>query len=269
MGFSPLVYSNVKGFLNPDPSLEDMVYWARKNDFSLEQTVNFTDGTKLQIEQALVANGLGANLAREGMIGPTVKTLEEGTKILGEVATEIGQPISDYVLSAEIPPGVFVVGEHGKELRNDLRTYKMGDGPYYAILRPYHLCYFEIPKTLSRVFAGQGKLLDNSAEPHVIVAAVAKRTLEPGTVIKRGIGSFDVRGEAVGIANHPDNVPIGLLYNARVRNRIEPGQSLKISDVDLPDSLALNAWLEIRSRSLAAANLFSYTEENSQAPALS
>lgn len=251
MGFSPLVYSSVKGFLNLNPSQEEAAYWAQKNNFSLEQTVNFTDGTKLQVEQVLVANGLGAAIAREGMVGPVVSTLEEGTKILGEIACEIGAPISDYVLSPEIPPGVFVIATHGEEQHADLRVYKMGEGPYYTILRPYHLCYFEIPKTISRVFAGHGKLLDNSAVPTNSVAAIAKQVLKPGTMIRRGIGSFDVRGEAVRIAHHADHVPIGLLDSARVRHRIEPGQFIKFSDVDLPDSLALEAWFEIRSRSLA------------------
>jgi predicted homoserine dehydrogenase-like protein len=229
--------------------------------------VSFTDGTKLQIEQTLVANGLGANLVREGMLGPVVNTLEEGTRILGELATEFGQPISDYVLGPALPPGVFIVAEHGLELRNNLRAYKMGDGPYYAILRPFHLCHFEIPKTISRVLAGQGKLLDNSAVPHVSVAAIAKRVLAPGTTIRRGIGSFDVRGEAVRIMDHADHLPIGLLNNARIKNRIEPGQLVKMSDVDLPDSLALDAWFEIRRRSLAAvANLFSFDRSKVQTP---
>lgn len=269
MGFSPLAYCNVKGFQNLNPSIEDMTYWSQKNGYSLQQTVSFTDGTKLQIEQTLVANGLGAHIAKEGMLGPIVSTLEEGTRILGELATDFGQPISDYVLSPQVPPGVFIVAEHGSELRNNLRAYKMGDGPYYAILRPYHLCHFEIPKTISRVLAGQGKLLDNSAVPNVSVAAIAKRVLTPGTTIKRGIGGFDVRGEAVRILDHADHVPIGLLVNARVRNRIEPGQVIKMNDVDLPDSLALDAWFEIRRRSLAAVvDLFSFERSRIKAPIL-
>jgi predicted homoserine dehydrogenase-like protein len=64
MGFEPVVYGNIKGFLNQNPPLQDMVYWASKQGFSIHSVTSFTDGTKLQIEQALVANGLGAEIAR-------------------------------------------------------------------------------------------------------------------------------------------------------------------------------------------------------------
>src|SRR5690606_8468711 len=35
MGFKPLVYGNIKGFLNINPTLDDMVYWAQKQGYSL------------------------------------------------------------------------------------------------------------------------------------------------------------------------------------------------------------------------------------------
>ncbi|MCM2675838.1 hypothetical protein [Alkalicoccobacillus plakortidis] len=69
MGFSPLVYGNIKGFLNENPTLEEMQYWSQKNGLSLEMVTSFTDGTKVQIEQALVANGLGADIAVRGLKG--------------------------------------------------------------------------------------------------------------------------------------------------------------------------------------------------------
>jgi predicted homoserine dehydrogenase-like protein len=68
--------------------------------------------------------------------------------------------------------------------------------------------------------------------------------------IRRGIGSFDLRGEAVRIVDHPDHVPIGLVSDAVIARPIQPGQRLSFSDVDLPDTLALKAWLEIRDRAL-------------------
>ena len=69
MGFRPLVYGNLKGYLNHQPKLEDMQYWAQFQGISLDQVTAFTDGTKLQIEQVLVANGLGATIACRGCWG--------------------------------------------------------------------------------------------------------------------------------------------------------------------------------------------------------
>ena len=59
MGFKPLVYGNIKGFLNENPTADDMEYWGNKSGISLDMVTSFTDGTKVQIEQTLVANGLG------------------------------------------------------------------------------------------------------------------------------------------------------------------------------------------------------------------
>src|SRR5687768_5241559 len=61
MGFTPLGYVNIKGYLNNDPCLDEMEHWAEAQHLRLDQVVSFTDGSKLQIEQALVANGLDAD----------------------------------------------------------------------------------------------------------------------------------------------------------------------------------------------------------------
>ncbi len=244
MGFQPCVYGNIKGFLNHNPTVQEMNYWGSRQGISMERVVSFTDGTKLQVEQALVANGLGATVAVDGLTGPKVDTLEQGRDELVAAAEEAGGPISDYVLSAALPPGVFVLATHSQyeKQRQYLRNYKMGDGPYYLLLRPYHLCHLEVLKTFRRFMEGRGPLLDNSSRPTVSVAAVAKRTLEPGHRVREGIGSFDVRGIAVRYKDHPGHCPIGLLQNAVVRRRLEAGQLVSLEDVELSDSAAVRAW---------------------------
>ena len=106
--------------------------------------------------------------------------------------------------------------------------------------------FLEITKTIRRVLNEGGILLNNSQNPTISVAAIAKRPLARGYIIKRGIGSFDVRGIAVRIADNPEHVPIGLLANAVVTRRIESGQQISFSDVEIPESLALHAWRETR-----------------------
>jgi len=69
MGFMPLVYGNIKGYLNTNPSYSDMVYWAKKQGFTVNSVTSFTDGTKLQIEQCMIANAFGASIAKRGLIG--------------------------------------------------------------------------------------------------------------------------------------------------------------------------------------------------------
>jgi predicted homoserine dehydrogenase-like protein len=130
----------------------------------------------------------------------------------------------------------------------------MGEGPNYIIPQPYHLCHLEVPKTMRRIRCGEPALLDNSYAPRYSVAAVAKVDLEPGQRIPRGMGSFTVRGSAVSIAERPDHLPIGLLFDGIVRRPIEAGQMLTFDDVELPESLAVHAWRVIRDRALISTD---------------
>ncbi len=244
MGFNPLVYGNVKGFLNQNPSLEDMLFWAQKQGYSLSSVTSFTDGTKLQIEQALVANGLGVGIAKQGLIGYETNDFQEGAFALAEKAEELGKVISDYIISRESPPGVFITATHQEDLAPELKTYKLGDGPYYLLYKPTHLCFFEIPGTILNLLHRDEILLDNGIVPHTSVASIAKKELEAGSVIEKGIGSMEVRGEAISIAQNPDHVPIGLISKVYVKRNIEPGQIITFDDVDIPDSLAYDAWKE-------------------------
>ncbi|MGF1464665.1 MAG: SAF domain-containing protein [Sandaracinaceae bacterium] len=254
MGFRPAALVNIKGFLNHTPTREDMEYWSKLQGLSLHETTSFTDGTKLQIEQAFVANGLGADIVQEGMLGGRIEELA-ATDYLVEHAQRMGVPVSDYVLCKGAPPGVFVVARHPVQER--LPNY----GPYeklltrdksgYVLLRPYHLCALEVANSLRNVLGGQDILLDNGPVPRVSVAAVAKRELATDEVIERAIGGFDVRGVAVRTAERPDHVPVGLLDGARLTRAVEAGQPLTFDDVELRPSRAAEIWSELRDRAVA------------------
>ena len=248
MGFKPLVYGNIKGFLNHDPTLEDMTYWGKRSGISLDMVTSFTDGTKVQIEQAFVANGLHASIAEEGLIGPADDDMNHGGSILAEKAKKLGYPICDYLLSPKLPAGVFIAAEHSENQKDGLRYYKMGDGPYYILERTFHLCHLEIMKTVDRVLRGGGVLLNNSSDPTISVATIAKRDLKPGEIIKKGIGSFDVRGIAVKIRDHKGHVPIGLMKDAMIKRPVSAGAELTFDDVELPDCLAVKIWKSIEKK---------------------
>jgi predicted homoserine dehydrogenase-like protein len=255
MGFEPVVLGNFKGFLNHDPTRDEMEHWSRRNGISLAQVTSFTDGTKIQIEQALVANAFGAGIAQRGMMGPQDEPLDVAAGILARKAKTMGAPISDYLLNRTMPPGVFIVAEHPFAKPEVLRYLKLGDGPFYTLVRPYHLCHLEIPRTIRRVLSGRGVLLNNSATPTVNVAAVSKRDFKPGAKIVNAIGGFELRGEAVNFAEEPDAVPIGLLKDARITHRIERGQTIRWQDVEIADSRALQAARHIHQEILARLDI--------------
>ena len=248
MGFKPIVYGNIKRYLNLNPTREEMEYWSKRQGISMDQVTAFTDGSKVQIEQALIANGLGATIANRGLLGIPCKDLEDGAQRLGEVADEIKKPISDYVLCATAPAGVFIVAKHDKEQKPYLEYLKLGPGPNYVLLKPYHLVHSEIPKTIMKVLTGDKSYqFNNGQNPTAQVVAITKRKIEAGEIVKRGLGSFDIRGEAVKIENYLDCVPITLMQDAKFQKTVEEGQIIKFSDVELPKTRALEIWQQILS----------------------
>jgi predicted homoserine dehydrogenase-like protein len=254
MGFTPLVYANMKAFLNRNPTPEEMRYWAARQRFSVAMVTAFTDGTKVQIEQCLVANGLGAGIAKEELIGLETKELDHAARELGAVADQLGHPISDYVLDISLPNGVFVVARHDEGQSVALRNFKLGGGPYYLLVKDYCLAHLEAFKTIERLVRERRPLIDNGAKPRVSVASVAKRRLRTGERIERGYGSFDLRGICVNIADRAGHLPVCLARDCRIRRSIEPGQIIMLDDVELPETQALAAWRAIEEGALGAAS---------------
>ena len=134
MGFEPLVYGNMKGFLNLDPEPDEMKYWAGKQGIRVHQTVSFTDGTKVHIEQAFLANGFGAGIAKPGLLAIESEDFNGAVEQLAHAADAMGAPISDFVVSPGQVPGVFIVGKHDGVHQATLRYLKLGEGPYYTLV---------------------------------------------------------------------------------------------------------------------------------------
>lgn len=241
-GFTPLVYGNIKGYqkLSPDP--RHMKIWARRLGISLREATANTDGTKLQIEQCLVANWFGADIACEGMIGLDCKTIEDGAYALSTIVEDI--PISDYLTPQYGKPGVFILANHQDPYQQSYLQYlKLGSGPY-LLSTNQHLCHLEVIKTIRRWAEDKPILMNNGiSTPSISVAAIAKHDINAGESID-GIGSFDTRGITVKINDRPDHVPIGLIHNVFATDFIEQGQVLTFSNTEIPDTLALRAWQE-------------------------
>ncbi|MEO1453908.1 MAG: NAD(P)-dependent oxidoreductase [Pseudomonadota bacterium] len=241
MGFEPVVYGSQKGFLALTPSKEDMVYWSERQGISLPAVTSFTDGTKVQIEQALVAECLGGTIAQNGLMGPKTGTLAEGGLELAARAAELGDVISDYALVAGGRGELFIVARHASP-PEQLQYYKLGAGEFYIIERPFHLGHFEIPITMIRMAEGRGPLMKHSRNPKLSVGTIAKRALAKGTKVHQAAGSFDFRGEAMTLASASDVVPIGLMEHCVLREALEPGQPVTWSDVDLSKEASVALW---------------------------
>jgi predicted homoserine dehydrogenase-like protein len=238
MGFEPLVYGNVKTFLDLNPSRENMAHQARLHGISPQQVTSFTDGTKLHVEQALVANGLGASIARTGMLGVREPRFADYVTALTDAAVAHGGAISDYCMPSNTDVHVFIVATHPDPVGGALRHYKLGPGPHYLFSRNRHLGHFEVPRTIKRVIETGRPLINNGTTPWINVVAIAKTSVPAGTRIDSAIGSVTFRGVAVTAAEHPDLPPIGMMENATLTRDIAAGQHLTSDDVELSEPLS-------------------------------
>ncbi len=212
----------------------------------MRAVTSYTDGTKLQTEQVLVANGLGARLVRQGMIGGAMEDLA-GLDYLADAARALGAPISDYIVHSKVK-GVLILADNAVAdlcpAYSAFAKIRTREGRAYSLLKPYYLVHLEAARTLREVVAGRPPLITNSRRPVATIAAVAKRRLDKGLLIETGLGGFDLRGEAVEIAGLESAVPITLLDGARLTRRLEPGEIVTEADVELPETLAHRLYRE-------------------------
>jgi predicted homoserine dehydrogenase-like protein len=102
--------------------------------------------------------------------------------------------------------------------------------------------HLEILKAVRRMLETGKPLLTNSSTPTLSLAAVAKRDLSAGYRIGHAFGSFDLRGLAVRITDHPSHVPMGLLSSAVIEEPLQRGEILTFEKVRVPNTPGLEAW---------------------------
>lgn len=214
---------------------------AAAKQMNPKMLTSFVDGSKAMIEMASLANTTGLGVSRRGMHGPasTVATLHETFRLVqdGGVLDRVG--VVDYC-TGPVAPGVFVViRTHDPYVHHEMSYLQMGDGPYFALYRPYHLASIEAPLTVYEMMLDQRPSLVSehwTAE----VAAQTKVALRAGDRID-GIGGTAVRGlidKAEDFA-HDGLVPLGVLAGAVLTRDVPVDHVLTYHDVQLDESLLI------------------------------
>ena len=150
------VVSAGKGKNNPlnfDATPNEYQAEADYRNMNSRMLVEFVDGSKTMVEMAAIANATGLIPDKPGMHGPTSDPKDLAKTLIpqkdGGVLCEAGRV--DYSLGKGVAPGVFVVVEaQHPRIWERMRDLKMGDGPYYSFLRPYHLTSLEVPLTCAK-----------------------------------------------------------------------------------------------------------------------
>jgi predicted homoserine dehydrogenase-like protein len=212
---------------------------AARRGLSPNMLIEFVDGSKTMIEMACVSNATGLVPDIRGMHGPETDrdhlhqtfSLKEDGGILNRMG------VVDFGVG-RVAPGVFlIVRTDHPRLREAMILRDMGNGPYYTLFRPYHLCSIEVPLTCALMtIRGQSNM---QPMDHLVseVFAVAKRDLQPGDVLD-GIGgtTFYSLIDTYENAQAECLLPIGLAKGASVVRPVRMDSPLNCSDVEMKPS---------------------------------
>ena len=125
----------------------------------------------------------------------------------------------------------------------------MGLGPYYLLLRPYHLCSCEVPLTVARaVFYGEssGHPL---RKPVAECFALAKSDLKAGETLD-AIGEHCYRGcvDLARTARSEKLVPLGLVKGLTLKRAIPRDTAITWDMVDIRDETVILQLRRIQDR---------------------
>ncbi|OGB93251.1 MAG: hypothetical protein A3H39_14415 [candidate division NC10 bacterium RIFCSPLOWO2_02_FULL_66_22] len=211
---------------------------ARARGINPRMLAEFVDGTKSMVEMACLANATGLVPDVRGMHAARA-TPAELAKVLipiedGGILKRRG--VVDFAIG--VAPGVFVVihTDH-PVIQEELRYLKIGEGPYFALYRPYHLTSVETPISIAKAALDHEATIAPLPEPMAEVIAVAKRALRPGE--RLGLpGEDTVYGliEEAGVAHYENLLPMGLTRNAEVLVELAPDQPIRWDDVAVEET---------------------------------
>lgn len=249
-GFTPLVCINIKGMLDQHRTPETQAGFAKSWGMNPYMATNFADGTKVNLEQAAIANCVGLRVNKRGMNhfdapGQHVDTL---TRLYDLEDLQANGGIVDYIVGALPSPGVCIYATCGDPFSAKYLKYgKLGDGPLYSFYIPYHLLFFEIGSSVARLVDFDDVIIASPAGPHVEVVTIAKTALKAGDRLD-GLGGFKAYGEC---ENTPtviaeDLLPIGLAEGAMLQRDIDQDAPVRMADVRFADTYLPDLYREQR-----------------------
>jgi len=230
-----------KGKNNPldrhaKPTDEAWAKEAARRGLSPNMLIEFVDGSKTMIEMAAVSNATGLVPDVRGMHGPRTSrdklhetfTLKEHGGILSRTG------VVEYGIGG-VHPGVFlVVTTSHPRLRQALVYRDMGNGPYYTLFRPFHLCSIEVPLTCAMLAIRKKSNMVPKDRLVSEVFAVAKQDLQPGDRLDAiGGGSFYSLIDTYEAAVAENLLPVGLAKGAVLKNPVPQDRPIRYDDARL------------------------------------
>lgn len=238
LGLTPLVAGNIKGLQDEYRTPTTQRAFAERWGQDPHMVTSFADGTKVSVEQALVANATGMSVHRRGMLGRDHDghVDELTTRYDVDELRALGGAV-DYVVGARPGPGVYILAGHDDpKQRHYLELYKLGTGPLYSFYQPYHLCHFEVPTTIARAALLGDATIRPLGAPTVEVVTTAKTDLRAGTVLD-ALGGYHYYGQAerADVTRRESLLPVGVAQGCVLVRDVPRDATLTYADVTVPE----------------------------------
>jgi predicted homoserine dehydrogenase-like protein len=235
MGFEIVMAGNIKGYLDRYVNPQIIIPEADKRGLDYKMCTSYTDGTKLCIEMAVLANAHCFRTLVPGMIGPRAKNVLEVFSVFDfEEIWQKRQPVVDYLLGAEPTGGVYTIGFTDNPYQQETLAWfppKMGPGPFYVFYRPYHLGHFQTMATVAEAFLNHRSVLEPTYGFQTNVFAYAKRNLRKGEELD-GLGGYTCYGL---IKNYSDQtvpgLPICLADGITLNKDVQKDREITLDDI--------------------------------------
>ncbi len=253
-GFDLVMAGNIKGYLDRYVNPTIIIPEADKRNLDYKMCSSYTDGTKLGVEMAVLANGLGLRTAVPGMVGPRAAHIQDVFQLFDfETLWQDRQGVVDYVLGAQPTGGVFVIGYTESKFQQftlDWFPPNMGPGPFYLFYRPYHLGHIEALLGVAEAVLDGRARLQPTYGFRTNVFTYAKKDLQPGDVLD-GMGGY----ACYGLIENYDNgrapgLPILLADDVVLKRPIAKDQPILLADVEYdPDAFQFQFYAEALAQS--------------------
>jgi len=248
-GFDLVMAGNIKGFHDRYTNPTKIAPEADKRMLDHKMCSSYTDGTKLCVEMAVLANAINGRTAVPGMYGHRIRhILEIFNHFDFERLWDKKNPLVDYVVGAYPKGGVFVIGHTEKKFQQWTMEWfppDMGPGPFYVFYRPYHLGHIEAMECVSHAYLFGTARLQPAFGMKTNVFTYAKKDLKAGERLD-GMGGYNSYGL---IENLNDEIkpglPVLLNDNLRLKRDIGMDQRISLDDVEYdPQDPAFTLYFE-------------------------
>jgi predicted homoserine dehydrogenase-like protein len=249
LGFTAVGAGNLKGMIDPYRTPTTQRAFADQYGQNPAIITSFADGTKLAMEETILANASGFQAGKRGMYGPKCSHVKEIASLLPSDQLLDGGLV-DYALGAEPHTGAFVIVHETHPVKQKHLAYlKMGNGPFYVFYTPYHLPHIQLASSIARAALFQDATTAPLGGPKTEVITLAKKALIEGEFLD-GVGGYCTYGtiENTGTSRADDLLPMGLSEGCRVKRAIPKDTPLTFGDVQLPmNRLCDSLWNEQRA----------------------